>query len=122
MLPRAALRSNLLLRRWPPSRSGQSFEACPQLLKRAQHVNSKLVQVARPSSENRLPEAALGVAWAMADLDPLNALAHRNRAIAYTFLGKDVKPRQDCERAVGLGLDRGRLEAGLEKAKRQRWG
>jgi len=43
-----------------------------------------------------------------------------NRAIAYTFVDKVAEARQDTERAVELGMDRGELEAMIEEAKTRR--
>ena len=52
-------------------------------------------------------------------LDPQLALVYSNRAIAYTLLGKDKEAQQDVDQAVGLGLDRDRLEGAIEELKKQ---
>ena len=52
--------------------------------------------------------------------DPGSALAHANRALAYTILADDEAALQDVDRAAELGFDRSRLEADIEGLKSQR--
>jgi tetratricopeptide (TPR) repeat protein len=56
-------------------------------------------------------------------LDPEHSLAYLNRALAYTYLGKDEEANRDIERAVGLGIGAS-LEAAakalIEEAKSTR--
>ena len=56
-------------------------------------------------------------------LDPEHALAYGNRALSYTFLGKDEDARQDVERAEELGIGSrmaAAVEASIEEAKKNR--
>ena len=53
-------------------------------------------------------------------LDPEHVLAYINRALAYTFLGKDVEAQQDVERAEELGIGprmAAAVEAAIEEAR-----
>ena len=51
---------------------------------------------------------------------PQDVDSYFNRAISYTFLGKDFWASQDIERAVERGADRTELEANVEDAKKRR--
>jgi Tfp pilus assembly protein PilF len=53
-------------------------------------------------------------------LDPQFAAAYANRAVVYTFLGKDAEAEQDTNKAVELGFDRDKLDGQVERAKRMR--
>ena len=52
--------------------------------------------------------------------DVIVVAAYGNRAVGYTYLGEDLKARDDIERAVELGYDRAELEAEIEELKRLR--
>ena len=53
-------------------------------------------------------------------LDSQFALPYALRAWAITLMGRDDDVQKDIERAVELGVDRGSLEAIIERAKSQR--
>ncbi len=53
-------------------------------------------------------------------LDPQLAFAFANRALAYTYLGRDLEAQRDTKRGIELGLDRGILESAIQKAQRNR--
>ena len=53
-------------------------------------------------------------------LDPQDADAYINRALAYTLLGKDAEANRDVDRAVELGINRSVLDSEIERLKRGR--
>ena len=53
-------------------------------------------------------------------LNPQLASAFANRAVAYTYLGRDLEAQQDTKRGIELGLDRGILQSAIQKAQRNR--
>ena len=53
-------------------------------------------------------------------LDPEYTKAYENRAMVYTLLGRDDEAREDVERAVELGGDRGALEREMERLRQER--
>ncbi len=53
-------------------------------------------------------------------LNPQLASAFANRAVAYTYLGRDLEAQQDTKRGIELGLDRGILRSAILKAQRNR--
>ena len=53
-------------------------------------------------------------------LDPGFANAYRDRALAYTMLGKDPEASADVARAVELGVDSNSLNNAIKEVKRLR--
>ena len=53
-------------------------------------------------------------------LNPQLASAFANRAVAYTYLGRDLEAQQDTKRGIELWLDRGILQSAIQKAQRNR--
>ncbi len=53
-------------------------------------------------------------------LNPQDADAYANRAIAYTLLGKDAEANRDVDRAVELGFNRSVLDSDIERLRRER--
>ena len=53
-------------------------------------------------------------------IEPKDAGAYMNRALAYTYLGKDQEAGRDIDKAVELGLDRTNLLRAVEQAKQDR--
>jgi tetratricopeptide (TPR) repeat protein len=53
-------------------------------------------------------------------LDPRFSLVYSNRALAYTYLGRDEEARADVDRGTELGLDPSPLIAKLEEVKNNR--
>ncbi len=54
-------------------------------------------------------------------VNPQDAEAYKNRALSYSFLGKDAEARQDVDRAVELGVNRTDLERKIEELKKRRY-
>jgi tetratricopeptide (TPR) repeat protein len=52
--------------------------------------------------------------------DPKLVMAYVNRAIAFTFLGRDKEAQQDVDRAVSLGVHSDDLRTEIHIAKRRR--
>ena len=83
---------------------------------------NKHVQLGIQLAEQGRPQEAIVEFDEAIRRNPQHADAYKNRALAYTVLGNEVKAEKDVELALELGIDPGEMEVAIQDVRNRQSG